>query len=199
MPTSNTTGPKESYYHRNRITRLEYQQHYISVKRRSGRRKLSQRARAMKEKEVERELLGISSKYTDTLAYRSHERDPARTTAMAVDEEMLLSRCTDIESDIRDSFPDQWIPQYVQKLQIILAERLGEGEACRSRGETNDGHDGQSHEHLHAHRRLVAGVHQEIELIQQGVEVRAMAAANHALILSGCRLNKTAFRRLYDF
>ncbi|KAI0054604.1 hypothetical protein BV25DRAFT_1843543 [Artomyces pyxidatus] len=157
---------------------------------------MSKRARGIKESAIRGELLGKAH-----LSYRSREREPARTDDMVYEESRLSTRCSDVEGDIRDANPDDWIPTYVKRLQAILEERLSEANDFVGGGSENgdDIEDSERLRRMHAHRRLVAGVHQEIEIIKQGVEARSTATLDRAFILQGCRLNKTAFRRLYGF
>ncbi|KAI0059391.1 hypothetical protein BV25DRAFT_1918619 [Artomyces pyxidatus] len=193
----------ESYYKRHREARRTYQSLYSTVKRQAGRRKISKRARGIKESDIRNELTGRSRSYIDSLSYRSREREPGRTDAMAVKEGQLFARCSDAESEVRDTNPDLWIPSYIERLQTILAEQLSEAHSFvagkSDHGDNRGGNDSECLQRVHAHRRLVAGVHQEIEIIGQGVEARSLAVMDRAFVLQGCRLNKIAFRSLYGF
>ncbi|KAK7691281.1 hypothetical protein QCA50_004674 [Cerrena zonata] len=52
---------------------------------------------------------------------------------------------------------------------------------------------------VHGQRRLAAIMHQEIHLLQQGVDAFQYARQRRELVLDGYCVNKREFRRLYGF
>ncbi|KAI0054926.1 hypothetical protein BV25DRAFT_1816351 [Artomyces pyxidatus] len=98
---------------------------------------------------------------------------------MVAGEQALLLRCQDIEDAVREGDPEDWTARYIERLRPILDECISSAREAVDRGETGL--------LLHAHRRLVAGVYQEIELHSQGASAVGRAALDRAFILHGCR------------
>ncbi|KAI0037456.1 hypothetical protein FA95DRAFT_1614194 [Auriscalpium vulgare] len=204
-PTSSASAhsgksSKPSYYQRH-LSRLQaYQRAYAAGKR--GRRKVSKKLcksnKGCEGRDAEDSGGGVEglASYTDTLAYRNGERDPERTYFMAVDEVELAARCT----RLRDEYwldEDDWRSKYIDDLQKLLDEHL---ERARERQSSPYDQPLAQYRALHSLRRLIAGLHQNIEIFAQGADENVLRTAQtRSLILDGCRLKKTVFKKLYGF
>ncbi|KAA1479942.1 hypothetical protein DENSPDRAFT_789704 [Dentipellis sp. KUC8613] len=62
----------------------------------------------------------------------------------------------------------------------------------------DDSHSDVENE-LHAHRRIIAAYHQEIEFCSQGDDVYRWAAEDRAVIWAGAFVNRREFRKIYGF
>ena len=144
---------------------------------------------------------------------------------MTDDEYKLVVEIETLKAEVEDDFfwanlashaDDGWIPVYTGRLR----ERLDtEAELGRSKADLVKESKAPK-EDLHALRRRVAILHQEIHLLEQGPDIPAFAAYHRALVATGygyvkflsfkvilhllivlglSSVNKTVFRRLYGF
>ncbi|KAI0067060.1 hypothetical protein BV25DRAFT_1912396 [Artomyces pyxidatus] len=187
MPASRT------YYQRERLKLGQRKRN--EVKRAAGKRRVSKHERKNAENAARQAQEGSPRVYYTEIVYRSREKDPERTPEMEKAELELSDKLSGIEEAAREEQPD-WVGCYVEKLRPVLAEQLGIARAALDEVCMDLAKRG---EFIHSHRRLVAMVHQEIELFEQGQDASRMAAEDRATVQGGCRVNKVVFRRLFEF
>ncbi|THH21170.1 hypothetical protein EW146_g354 [Bondarzewia mesenterica] len=187
-----------SYYERHRKERLDYQHRYNAVKRQIGRRKISKQARETAEKSIRQKQKENRLSYTNSIVCRStgSEQDSERTPVMAAQEESLMSRCLTLQDEVKKSNPSDWSAQYIHNLQYLLNKHLSLAR-IDIQHPTMNGDDFRVQ--LHGHRRLIAGLHQQLEFMSQGTHVYGLAAEDDALVFAGRRVNKVVFRKLFGF
>ncbi|KAK7683802.1 hypothetical protein QCA50_013178 [Cerrena zonata] len=193
---------QREYYTRNSEARREYQVRYNRVKR-ATRRKLSKGdLEALKEK-IRHEVNGTIRIFENHICRKSGVLDSEYTADMVDDELHLIedlqdSRVSESSSYFRehpDADEDGWIPTYTNQMEKRL---LKEAEWGRRTAHLHK-EGKESREHVHAMRRRVAIIHQEIYLLRQGLEVPTLAVDANASVACGYGVNKTEFRRRYGF
>lgn len=97
---------------------------------------------------------------------------------MQESEEALYQKCAEIERAAKRAEGAAWLDVYIDQLHVQLAEHLSTMQA----GALNI-----SVSTLHAQRREIAVLHQEIELRGQGQRVYDQAVADRSLVVFGCR------------
>ncbi|KAI0045098.1 hypothetical protein FA95DRAFT_1607964 [Auriscalpium vulgare] len=113
---------------------------------------------------------------------------------MAMDEKEVLDQCEALKKAAREDTGEGWVDTYTKALQGLLQERLLD--ARRAQNTPSDVALAQ-YRAIHGHRRIIAGIHQEIELHSKGMEVVARATEDYDVILKGCRVRETAVRKIY--
>ncbi|KAI0042911.1 hypothetical protein FA95DRAFT_1609799 [Auriscalpium vulgare] len=190
---------------------------YAAAQRTLGRRKVSKAQMRDRKRSNRAESNGegvpvssLQSTYVDTLAYRSHERDPERTAIMMLEEEDVVAECERLKNTWRTRYEDNWSDEagwsdvdeddwrakYVEDVNLLLNKQLAR--ATDSLTHPCDVPLAQ-YRAMHTHRRIIAGLHQESELHSQGRDAVIAAGRARAFILSGCRIKKRAFYKIYGF
>ncbi|KAI0061775.1 hypothetical protein BV25DRAFT_1916451 [Artomyces pyxidatus] len=182
-----------TYYTRHRETRCEYQKAYYKVKK-IGRRKVSKQAREVAEDKRRRELLGLRAPYSFSLLHSSSTPDPSRTEDMRTAEHDVWDRCFDLMETLKKTEGDDWRARYAETVQEWLDEHLSKAEEVR-RTTALTSVDVE----LHTYRRIIAGLVQELEFIEQGDEVVTSAAEDWGLIWYGRRVNRSTFRQRFGW
>ncbi|KAI0062048.1 hypothetical protein BV25DRAFT_1916343 [Artomyces pyxidatus] len=186
-----------TYYERNKDRLKLSQKNRNEVKRAAGRRKVSKHQRKNTENAARLAQEGSPRVYHTAIVYASRERDPERTPEMEEAEQELLDKLSDLEVAARQEGADSdWVGLYVEKLRPLLSDQLEIARAAMDEVCMDLARRGQF---IHGHRRLVAIIHQDIELLGQGQDASRMASEDRATVMGGCRINKIVFRRLFGF
>ncbi|KAI0039997.1 hypothetical protein FA95DRAFT_1612140 [Auriscalpium vulgare] len=151
-------------------------------------------------RQAERKKQASSIVFTNILAYANGMRDPERTYLMHMDEQEVEDCLADLRAEARkcnDSAdaPD-WRLQYADDVTVLLNKHLAE--AKEHLASPIDVPLAQ-YRLMHTHRRIISGLHQEIELHRQGSNAIYWATVTTGRILDGTRVCKTAFLELYGF
>ncbi|KAI0061777.1 hypothetical protein BV25DRAFT_1916453 [Artomyces pyxidatus] len=182
-------------YERNRTRRLQYQNNYNKVKR-LGRRKISKAERTSRELWRKAELDGRKSKYTNTIACRSNTVDDRRTLSMAGQEETEWDEWSTLRADLIAKYADQYFVHYVPAVQEAINKYVCTAkEVLESQERPHAGDDSA----VHSLRRIVAGLHQELEIHKQGHNAFISALQDRALIFQGRRVHRRVFKKIYGF
>ncbi|KAI0044428.1 hypothetical protein FA95DRAFT_1608535 [Auriscalpium vulgare] len=190
---------RQSYYERNKVNRQDYQRKYAAAQRSIGRRKISRIDLEQKRMELREEWMCLPG-YSNVLPYVNGMKDPERTLIMAMDEHEVLQQCKTLQRAAREfgesASDPRWRLKYADDVRVLLNERLAQAKA--NLASPIDVPLAQ-HRRMHTHRRIIAGLHQQIELFSQGLEAVDRASIETGLILNGIRVRKRAFKQLYGF
>ncbi|KAI0037761.1 hypothetical protein FA95DRAFT_1613905 [Auriscalpium vulgare] len=188
------TGPHKPLYDDKHKAALDYQRSYATAKRAIGRRKVSKEAFKRKQRDAAQRALPI----TDTLSWRNRERDPERTELMEREEANVARQCRALEiAAAQDDAPAaDATAAYIVGLTELLHEHL---RSAKQTQETLHECPTVLNRAMHAHRRIIAGIHQEIELNRQGMRAVIRTGVENGFILEGCRVKKRPFHALYGF
>ncbi|KAI0038389.1 hypothetical protein FA95DRAFT_1612324 [Auriscalpium vulgare] len=199
-PTDSSVQDKpQSYYERNKVQRRDYQRRYAADRHSMGRRKMSKKNIELKRRKL-REERTCPSVYTNVLPYSNRVYDPERTTLMAMDEAEVQQSCKELRSAARDSgeceSAGEWWLKYAEDVRHLLDEHL-----VQARKDIASPKDVPLAQYrlLHTHRRIIAGLHQEIELYSQDLEAVHQARETTGFIFDGARVKKRVFRKIYGF
>ncbi|KAI0039251.1 hypothetical protein FA95DRAFT_1612724 [Auriscalpium vulgare] len=190
--------------HRHKAQRQEYQRTYAAASRAAGKRKVSKGAQARNKRAVRNALYGtrkcplaVDSVSPNSLCYANHAKDSERTFFMRVAEEAMAEQIDRLRHDARMSTDEDWENSLITQLRSLLEEQLS-----LARERLKDPIDvPRAHKvAMHGHRRMIAGVHQELELCIQSRDTRVPdEPLPRSLVLNGCRVKSVAFRELSGF
>ncbi|KAI0045475.1 hypothetical protein FA95DRAFT_1607656 [Auriscalpium vulgare] len=183
---------KKKDYMRHRDKRLEYQQFYNSIKR-ASRRKVSKAQRLHTEhaRKVARHY-HLPPPYRSKIASILKDEDSQRTPQMRRLEDEVWRDWTALREDLMATLKDNWMPRYIEEVHAAINEQLGHVQTLRDSGLASE-------KKIHAHRRFIAGLHQEIEIIQCGLDVYEASVFADVFIFGGRSVRKAYFRQVYGF
>ncbi|THG96971.1 hypothetical protein EW026_g4964 [Hermanssonia centrifuga] len=211
-PTHREDGG-DSYYTRNRNSRIEYQQVYNAV-RRPLRRKVSKEERARLIEEGTRRLTGECSGYANGIVVKDTKVDPEWTPLQQMMEKRLYDELLQMAATVF------WTTQYdpskplskfwgvsytdladeVQPRLELEVQRVRDSlELYEIEGEWNGRTCSKAtmKEDVYSRVQLVACLHEAVQLLREGNYDRALH--NGALVYCGRRVHWRAFRTLYGF
>ncbi|KAI0054485.1 hypothetical protein BV25DRAFT_1789803, partial [Artomyces pyxidatus] len=165
-----------------------YQKAYYKIKK-TGRRKVSKYARSAAEDKRRRELAGLRTFF---LLHSSSTPDPSRTEDMVTAEHEVWDRCFDLTATLKSTQGDGWRSQYSATIQEWIDDHLSQAEEARQTTSLPS-----LDAELHKYRRIVAGLVQELEFVEQGDSAIAAAAEDWGLIWYGRRLVSCRSRPAY--
>ncbi|KAI0040686.1 hypothetical protein FA95DRAFT_1576813 [Auriscalpium vulgare] len=171
-------------YLRHRDNRLRYQKTYNSVKR-VGRRKVGKSEREREEDKRRAIISGLQRPYTNDIACKSAGVDSKRTPFMHAREHEVFEHWSLLRHSLMEQHPGDWASRYVFRVRAAINRILGTVDNVLATLESSPPANIASR--IHRYRRLVAGLHQEVEFALQGKEVRDWALADHAHIFTGRR------------
>ncbi|KAI0055675.1 hypothetical protein BV25DRAFT_1842821 [Artomyces pyxidatus] len=194
------TGSK-TQYQRHRLSRLDYQAKYNKVKR-VGRRKVSKAQRTRDEQLRKLEVKGLKMPYFTSISWRTNVQDHERTLAMAAGEEEQYETWEERRFEFIERYPDAWLPHFIAALRERIEELLRTATAILTEpdpGRSPYPLDSDARTAVHTYRRLIAALHQEIELVPQGNDAYLSAMQDRALIHQGRGVHRPAFKQIYGF
>ncbi|TFY66437.1 hypothetical protein EVG20_g4645 [Dentipellis fragilis] len=169
---------RKAYYERACESRREYQRTYIKIKR-IGRRKVSKAEREMEESIRKAHATGKRVTILNSIMHSHRRPDPLRTPEMASHEKCVWEDVSQMHREYVALNADT--ERYRQGLNEMIEHYI-----ARAREAITDGSVPQGvppPQHLHGLRRLVAGLHQELDLLSYGPDARLQAIGDHALQL----------------
>lgn len=122
---------------------------------------------------------------------------------MADEEESLMEELGRLKraarQEVSTSFPsakvEEWIPTYLRWIDHKLCDEVELGHWYVSEYKTHP--DVQAKEILHATRRRVAILHQEVDLLEQGPDVYDTAVHYYEMVGGGCRYVNILFTQIF--
>ncbi|KAI0038917.1 hypothetical protein FA95DRAFT_1613007 [Auriscalpium vulgare] len=179
-------------YRRHGDQRRNYQKAYNSVKR-ASRRKVSKERRLQHEhaKKLVR-YYRLPPPYRSKIASISRDEDPLWTSHMRRREDEVWDMWTDHRKSLMATHCDDWLSRYVADIHAAINKHVAHVRELQNASTVSD-------LELHAHRRFIAGLHQEMEIIQHGTDVYEASLLEEVFIFSGRGVRKAYFRRAYGF
>ncbi|TFY52380.1 hypothetical protein EVG20_g10575 [Dentipellis fragilis] len=174
---------------RNRERRQEYQRVYAWVKR-IGRCKVSRREREMEESIRKGQQ---ERPYMNTIVLSHRRPDSKRTPQMADEEASILASCCQLYSEL--SLQHDGTERYRVAITDLLDSYVRKARQALCNGPDDQGADRP--QDLHGLRHIIAGLHQELELLPQGPDVWLQAFGDHAMhvVLSICGIALMSSRK----
>lgn len=125
------------------------------------------------------------------MCQKSQRCDPERTEEMAQDERDVEKELERVKKEVSEEYsqanphraPGDWIPTYVAKLQPRIEMQASWGRACADRYLTHPSSSLKMQ--VHAYRRKVALLHQDVDLLSQGLHVPMLAMSYKERVVDG--------------
>ncbi|KAI0038713.1 hypothetical protein FA95DRAFT_1613167 [Auriscalpium vulgare] len=167
---------------------------YLAVAR--GRRRgifLNGRKVSKAEKQLAENLRKVARHYelpASQIACTTKDEDPLRTPLMRKLEDKIWSDWTAHREELTKVYPDDRLARYIANIRNAIQEQLDEVRAPLLAGDN---------EKIHKYRRFIAGLHQEIDVMQHGEKVYDATLYDQAFVFAGRSVRRAYFKRIYGF